>query len=363
MIRSSQGRYYQIRYDMEDYPNAWCYVAVGGRRRGKTYGALTKYLDDDAPTIFLRRTNDDVRLLCSGNSLAAKTGDYEIDLSPYKSINRDRGTKIKAFKIDEGIGAFYHVGSEGQATGSPVSYLLSLNANKKTKGFDLSECEAMIFDEFIPMFGERTSRKEGELVLDLYMTASRDRISRGRGDLKLLLLANATDIYNPMFAVLEIVDVVAEMLAKGKEILYLEDKGILIHVVPEGDAKEENERSGIYKAMKNTAWGRVSFGNEFAYNDFSRIRKLPMKGFRTLAKFHYKNDDYYLHVNDEGIYYANASRQDWIQEYDLNQELSAKSFYYDHVSEVVWAGTEGRAYFSSYVLYDLFTNYKQRFKT
>lgn len=362
--RSSEGRYYRIALDMEDYPNAWCYVAIGGRKRGKTYGALRKYLEENHPVIFLKRTNDDVRLLCSGNSLNAKTAEYEIDTSPYKAINRDLGTNVKAFHIDDGIGAFYRTGSEGQAVGSVVSYLFSLNANKKTKGMDVTECEAMIFDEFIPMFGERTSRKEGELVLDLYMTAMRDRISRGRGDLKLLLLANATDIYNPMFAVLELVDVVAEMLAKGQEILYLEDRRILIHVVPESwEAHEENEQSGIYQAMKDTAWGRVSFSNEFAYNDFSRIKRMSMKGMRTLAKFRYKNREYFLHLNDAGVYYVSGSKQEAPKEYDLDQELGAKSFYYDFVSEVVWAGTENRAFFSSYLLYDMFVNYKQRFKT
>ena len=364
MTTSKDKRYYDIQDDMDACPDAWCYIIVGGRKRGKTYGALRKYLNEKKTTVFLKRTNDDVRLLCSGNSLTSKTGEYEIDTSPYKSINRDLGTKIKAFKIDEGIGAFYATGDEGQAVGRPISYLLSLNANKKVKGMDLSECDAMIFDEFIPMFGEKVNRKEGELVLDMYETVSRDRVDRGRDDLKLICLANATDIYNPMCAVLEIIDDMSEMMDKGQESRYIESRGIFIHIVPQGAAlAASNARTGIYKAMKDTAWGKVSYENEFAYNDFSRVRKkMSLKGASCVAEFRYREKDFYLYLTPSGEYYACTSRGAAPASYDLKQELSAKAFYYDVILEVMAAGMEQRAWFQSYVLYDLFANYKQRFK-
>ena len=362
-MNNADKRYYSFEDDLKACPDAWCYVIFGGRKRGKTYSTLGHYLDEGSPTIFLKRTNDDVDLLCSGNSLAAKTGEYEIDTSPYKSLNRDRGTKYKAFKIKDGIGAFFDTGDKGQAVGSPISYLLSLNANKKIKGMDLSEVDGMIFDECAPMLGERVSKKEGEQVLDMYETASRDRIDRGRGDLKLICLANAVDINTPICATLEIVDVMAEMIAKGQEMLYIEDRGIFIHIVPEGAAMHaSNERSGIYKAMKNTAWGRMSYNNEFAYNDFSRVRKMALKGYRVTCEFQYKGRKYYVYLGPQGDWYVSTSRQETDVKYNLDQEMGAKAFYYDVILDVTNAGMDGRAWFQTYVLYDLFTNYKQRFR-
>lgn len=356
-------RYYDFRDDVEAYPDAWCYVIFGGRKRGKTYSVLAYHLDEDMKHVFLKRTNDDVDLLCSGNSLAAKTGEYEIDTSPYKSINRDRGTKYKAFDIKPGIGAFFDTGDKGQAIGSPIGYLLSLNANKKVKGMDLSECDGMIFDECAPVLGERVSRTEGEQVLDMYETIARDRIDRGRGDLKLICLANAVDIYTPICAVLEIVDMMAEMIEKGVEMLYIEDRGIFIHLVPEGAALHAaNERSGIHKAMKNTAWGRMSYGNEFAYNDFSRVKKVALKNYRIFCEFTYKRNAHYVYVGPDGDWYVCNSRQKTDRSYDLDKEFDAKAFYYDCVLDVMTAGMENRAWFQTYVLYDLFMNYKKRLK-
>lgn len=362
-MNNSDKRYYNFADDLEACPDAWCYVIFGGRKRGKTYSSLSYYLDRKEVVSFLKRTNDDVKLLCSGNSLVSKTGEYEIDTSPYKSINRDRGTKIKAYQIDKGIGAFYQAGDEGQATGRPIGYLLSLNANKKVKGVDLSECEAVIFDECAPMLGERTSRTEGEQVLDLYETVSRDRIDRGRGDLKLILLSNAVDVYVPTCAALEIVDEMVDMIAKKEEMRYLKDRGIFIHLVPEGIAMHaSNERSGIYRAMKDTAWGRMSFGNEFAYNDFSRVRKVPLKGYVVRCSFSWKRKTYFVYQGPAGEYYASLSPQKTDRSYVLEQEYDAKSFYYDFVLPVTVAGMENRAYFQTYVLYDLFINFKKRFK-
>ena len=44
--------YYNIRDDVNAYPDAWCYIIVGGRNTGKTYGCLKMHLEDDLTTCF-----------------------------------------------------------------------------------------------------------------------------------------------------------------------------------------------------------------------------------------------------------------------------------------------------------------------
>ncbi len=67
-------------------------------------------------------------------------------------------------------------------------------------------------------------------------------------------------------------------------------------------------------------------------------------------------------MGPDGDWYVCNSRQKADRSYDLDQEFDAKAFYYDCVLDVMTAGMENRAWFQTYVLYDLFMNYKKRLK-
>lgn len=352
--------YYSIADDIEKYPGAWCYAVVGGRNTGKTYGALTYHMDHNLKHVFVKRTNRDVGILCKGNKLGAKVGEWSIDFSPYKSVNRDRGSAIKAYELDDGIGAFYDT-KEGAPTGSPVGYLLSLSSIVKYKGFDLSECFSIIFDEFIPRKGERISRSEGDDLMDLYKTVSRDRSERGLPELKLILLANAVNIYNPTFDTLELTDVVADMQSKGEEVRFLENRGILIRLLRTSEEMMQVEsRTGIYRAMEGTAWAEMAFGNEFAYNDFSNIQNTSLKGYRCVAEILYKRKPIYIYRSGEQ-YYLCRSRGHPRHQYDLSREMDIRAFYLDYVIDLLNATTRGMCRYQEYSYYDIIVNYKKRF--
>ena len=353
--------YYNIEDDIKAYPDAWCYAIVGGRNTGKTYGTLKYHLMEKLTTCFLKRTNKDVDLLCLGHRLGEKSGNYEVDLSPYKSINRDLGTHVMAYKIDDGLGAFYE-DVDGSPSGKPKSYLLSLNAVHKYKGFDLSECYSITFDEFIPQNYERVSSKEGEQLMELYKTVARDRVERGKEELKLFLLANAVNVFNYTFDVLEITDVVAEMSIKHQHSLYIEDRGIFIRLLETPEEMMQYEKqTGIYRAMGGTAWGRMAFGNEFAYNDFSNIKRVSLKNYKPLIELNYKSKTFYIYVGNSG-YYMTTCKNKMPFVYDLDKEMDQRRFYYEHCIDLLNASIEGRMYFDTYSMYDLIVNYKKRFK-
>ena len=360
-MNTQNDTYYRIQTDLEKFPDAWAYIIVGGRNTGKTYGALSYYLKEDKTTCFIKRTNDDVDTLSAGNSLGKKSAEYEVDLSPYKAINRDLGTTIKAYKIKTGLGAFYRT-VDNNAAGSPISYLCSLNAVHKIKGFDMSDAEAMIFDEFIPQPWERINRREGEQLMELYKTISRDRVLRGRKELKLICLANAVAVWNPTCEILELTDTIADMNIRGKEYFYDEEKRILVHILKTSNTmKSAEEQTGIYKALKDTQWGRMAFGNEFGYNDFSRVGKVALKGYRPICRIDYKMKSWYVYVNEENFYISKAPQKCPVV-YNLDEEMGARLFYYDMAIDILGAATEGRAMFETYSMYDLIVNYKSRFK-
>ena len=354
------SKYYQIAEDVAAYPGAWCYIVVGGRNTGKTYGALLDQLRRDEPHVFIKRTNKDVELLCTGNRIGEKEKEYALDFSPYKAINRDTGETIKAYKINDGIGAFYRTGEEG-ATGKPLGYLLSLSAVHKYKGFDLSECGAIIFDEFIPQPWERVGRKEGEQLMDLYKTVARDRTLRGLPELRLYCLANAVNIYNPTCEVLEVTDIIANMATRHQETYYDEARGIFIRkLVTSEEMMEAEEKTGIYRAMAGTAWGDMAFNNEFAYNDFSCVRKMSLKGYRPLIELTHKRKKLYIYSNGN-TFYMTSSPNKCALSYDLNREMDQRAFYLDHGIDLLNASTRGQMYFEKYSYYDLIVNFRNRF--
>ena len=227
-------------------------------------------------------------------------------------------------------------------------------------GFDMSECDLMIFDEFIPKQYERINRNEGDALLDIYMTLRRDRLERGREDLKLICLANATRINNPTMQTLEIVDNCVSLEITQAPFLYLEDRGIMIHKIP-ARKTDENEFVGIEKAMKGTVWAEMSFGGNFAYDDFSSVKHQRLKGYRPIVSYIYKKKQVFIYQKD-GYFYATSAKADKVPVFNLSRENEQKRFFNEYVIDLREACIEDRMQFTDYTMYDLIVNYKKIFK-
>lgn len=360
---SKKNYYYNVQEDVYDFPDCWLYITIGGRNTGKTYGALKSCIINDRNFVFVKRTNEDVKLLCAGSGrIGTKQNEFGVDLSPFVSLNRDMGWNIKAFTIKEGLGGFWKCDDENNPIGSPVGYIISLNYIQKIKGFDLSFCDWIIFDEFIPQPWEKVSRSEGYMVMDLYKTVSRDREHRGKEALKLICLANATNASNPLCNTVEITDDVVEMKLEGIPVNYIDDRAILIHLLDDNqEFKEVEEQSLIYKAMKNTSWGQMALNNEFAYNDFSNVSKKNLKGHKPVCSVKHKNTTYYIYQR-EGIYYMTFTKGNPLRQYDLNLENDQKRFYREELYDLEEVCIDGRFSFETYTMYDLIMNYKDFYR-
>lgn len=358
--------YYNVDDDINNYPDTWAYIIVGGRNTGKTYSALKSCLVNNRKFVFIKRTIEDVELLCAGSGrIGTKSNEYGIDLSPFKAINRDCGCNIKAFSIKKGLGGFWECmqNEEGveSPVGAPIGYLISLSAVSKFKGFDLSDCDWVIFDEFIPQPWDKVNRKEGEQLMDLYKTVARDREHRGKEALKLICLANATSISNPVTNILEVTDEMAQMQVTKQPIYYNEYRGILVHIINDNiEFKKTEMESQIYKAMGDTAWGRMAFNNEFAYNDFTNVGRLRLKGYKPVTAIRYKNYNWYVYMK-EGQYYMTTSRSEQVKLYNLNLENDQKLFYTEYAIDLRNECINGKMLFESYSMYDLIINYKKIF--
>lgn len=352
---TTTANYYDIKDDLLSYRDAWCYLVWSKRGSGKTYSALRFMVENDRRFMFMKRTIEDVKMLCAGGSRKGIT----FDVSPFVPLNRDFGWNIKPVPIVKGIAGFYLCNSSGDPFGSPIGYCCALSASKDIKGFDMSDCDYIIFDEFIPRKHERINRGEGEQLLDIYMTIRRDRMSRGRNELKLICLANAMQVNNPVFQTLDVIDDAVQMDVINEEFVYLEQKKILLHKVPERYNQEETQ-SGIELAMSGTEWAEMAFSGNFAYDDFTAVKHNRMKGYRPLCSYEYKRKTVYIYEKD-GYYYATKAKAKVSKHYNLSRENEQKKFYIDFVSDLREEVINDRFTFQEFTMYDLIVNYKKIF--
>lgn len=334
--------YYNFDDDEALYPLAWLYAVYSARGAGKTYGFLKGRIEKKQKFLYLKRTQIDIELLSKD------------DFSPFKPLIRDYKWDIKTEKINEGILRF-------TKDDDVIGWGMAMSAVHKYKGFDLSEVKYMCLDEFIPQLTERVNRKEGELLLDLYMTVSRDREARGQDPLKLCLFANATELYCPITETLGIVDALASLNATGADYHYMDDRRIMLHHII--SSVSAGEDTAIFAGMAGTQWADMAFGGTFSYNDFSKVQRISLAGYVPYVKVRYNRKDLYIYQHkSNGHYYMTDSRGKVEHSYDLEIESDQSAFYQDWVWQLQQEVIDGNMSFKTYSMYNLIRNYKKIYK-
>lgn len=350
--------YYHILKDLILYPDAWCYAVWSKRGPGKTYSMLWLGYYSKVPFIYMKRTDNDVHLILS------EPANLNFDPSPYKPLKRDKNIRVVGVEIDRGIGGFYVADNEGQPTDRLLCYVLSFNKVQKYKGFDFSDAQFVVFDEFIPQKGERLLRSEGENLLDLFMTVRRDRSKRKLPPLKLILFANAEEIAVPVTRELEILDEMSLLNSNNETHLYIDKRRIMLHHITNDEVPiTDDEKDDIYLGMEGTQWHEKAFGGLFVHNDFSNVIDRSLKRSKPIIEVHFKTHTYYIYLNEEkGFYYMSTKQAKCRQRYDLNRENEQKRFWYDWLIDLREACIEERFKFEKYSMYDLIINYKKYFE-
>ena len=355
----------------------WCITIVGARKRGKTYSMLKYAYEENEQIIFLKRQVGDIKLLCMNaknkqKRLKSDSEDDDIegfdeddDYSPYADLNDDIGSNVQPKMLDsqQGIATFYDRDSNWKAI-KKCGVALAVNSIAKYKGFGgMRKCKYLVFDEFIPAPWERrVTRLEGEAVLDLYETVSRDREERGLEPLLLVCLANANDLSNEMFNTLEITDDVVDMIAAGDDVRKIGGKLVVLVDDSKLAIKKDEQKTLIYQDMKDTMWGRVSFDNEFARNDISCIGTTSLKHFVCRCMVTYKNESWYIYQREDKFYVCSSRSNNVPKEYDLNFESTRKPFYLKEAVALIDAYHKGNVLFAKFRMYDVIIHFKKFFQ-
>lgn len=363
LLEDYNDGYYHVFSDSCQYPNANLIVTFSRRGPGKTTGALLGAMLRGLRIMYIKRTIADVKMITNGGGA--------VDLSPWETVNRLKGTNYRAMSV-KGVDGFAEVvqcDSENNPVANvlPIGYICALSAAGKIKGFDLSDkVDIMLVDEFVPNKGVIAKQAEGDQTLDILATLVRDRHKRGLKDIKLWLFSNCDYIACPITRTLCLLDDVYDMASLGESTYYNEDRRILLHHI-KPDEYVETINYNMFNFMNNTDWYKRNIVGDFD-EDFSNIiPSISFKNYKPVAKISYNgNVIHILHKSSDSSYYItynyNNRVSTEIPHYDLNYENSIRLFYHSSIyTSILNSSMIEKVKYSSYSIYDLFRRYSAIF--
>lgn len=277
--------------DMESILNndyTFCFI-VGGRGTGKTFGALNAAIHRDNHFIYMRRTQAELDIV------------NKPEFNPFKAVNLATGTDIYFKPISKDSAGIYS-GSDDL-----IGYTVALSTIAKLRSFDASDCDLVIYDEFIPEKHARPIKEEGSAFLNAYETINRNREFNGVKPVKMVCLANANRADNPIFMELGLISVVEKMKNKGLEVWTDRNRSIMVICLGSSPISSMKKETALYKLTKGSDFERMSLENNFAYDDFSGIapqKLIEYKPFTSVGEItiykHKSKTQYYVSEHRTG---------------------------------------------------------------
>lgn len=263
----------------------WLKVFIGIRQSGKTYGVLLHHLINAIPFILMRRTTDELNFI-------ADNEEYD----PFKKFEPAYHVRIATRNKSRVIA---DIDNEGKILegGKTYGVALSLPQIAHIRGFDASNYDSLVFDEFVPEKGVRVLHTEGDMLLNAYTTISGNRELEGKPPLTLWMLANTNNINSPILDALDLTDEIIKMKSRGTE--YAELDGVSIFYGKSEQIAEKRKQTVLAKRVKPTSnFAQMAYNNEWAYDESPVIRTRSLKGMTPLCSY----DQLYFWEDAAGIY-------------------------------------------------------------
>lgn len=248
----------------------------GGRGTGKTYGALSAMIEDGKRFMLMRRTQTQLDLISKP------------EFSPFKSINQDKGYNVGIVPLSKYNGGIYNLqeveGGKLVPSGPPIGYTCALSTVTNIRGFDASDVEVLIYDEFIPEAHSKPIKGESDAFLNAYETINRNRELTGRPPLQVICLANANRLGNPLFIGLGLLAKAESMSKNGQEFSIVGNRGVCLVNLCKSDISERKRNTALYKFTGDSEFSKMALSNKFAgEDDVSIIGSRPLKEYVPLV--------------------------------------------------------------------------------
>lgn len=307
---------------------------VGGRATGKTYGALQYVLKSGRKFMLMRRTQSQTDLI------------NKPEMSPFKPVCEDTGMEVDCSPMTK-YNAKFTIDDE------TIGYTCALSTISNMRGFDASDVDLLIYDEFIPERHERALKNEGAAFLNAYETINRNRELKGQRPLQALCLANAFDIANPIFMELGLVGIAEKMQQTGRETYINREKGIMIVMPKSKKIANKKSETALYKLTEGSNYADMALSNKFSYNPIDNIKTQPLSEYRPVVA-----------VGEITIYKHKSGRKYYVSEHKTGNpesyntdEVDIKRFINAHGRRLYRAHMNGRVLFENMTCKSLFELY------
>lgn len=273
--------YFNVEYALR-FPVPFIFV-VGGRGTGKTYGALRYVLENNIKFIYMRRTQAQADII------------NKPEFSPFKSVTRDTGQIITSVPVTKYNSAFYLAKLEDDKLipeGAPIGYTMALSTVSNLRGFDMSDCTLLIYDEFIPEQHERPLKNEAAALFNAYETINRNRELIGSQALKVLCLANSNTLNNPIFSALGVMDKVLTMEKKQQAVTINADRGYAIVMLSQSPVSQQKKNTALYALTQGTEFSHMAIDNsynvQFTRQAVNLVEYVPLFVVDSVAVYRHK---------------------------------------------------------------------------
>ena len=240
---------------------------VGGRGTGKTYGTLKSAYIENKRFILMRRTQAQCDLI------------NKPEFNPFKALNNDTGSNAVVKSISKYNAKIVEETEEDERL---LGYTCALSTIANMRGFDASDVELLIYDEFIPEKHERAIKNEGSAFLNAYETINRNREIKGEKPLQVLCLANAFNIANPIFLELGLVGRCEKMKNSGQEIFIDKERGVCVVLLQKSKISKAKADTALYR-LSSGSYADMALSNDFIYNNSDNIKSMALKEFKLLC--------------------------------------------------------------------------------
>lgn len=257
---------------------------IGGRGTGKTYGALKYAIEEDKKIMLMRRTQSQADII------------NKPEFSPFKPLERDLLVEISVESVNKYSARF-------RIEDRIIGYSCALSTVSNLRGFDASDIEILIYDEFIPEKHERPIKHETDALLNAYETMNRNRELAGSDPLQLLALANANDIANPVFRDLGLIGICEKMKIKHNPVYLDPKRGICIVMLDGSKISKKKQVTALYKLSEGTDFSGMALSNDFEYNDRSAIRSQNLHDYKIICT---AGDIHIYRHRSKKLYYISA---------------------------------------------------------
>lgn len=253
-------------------PFCWMWA---GRGTGKTYGVLKYELEHKEKFMFVRRTDKQIKLIMNPQYM------------PFKALNLKEGCNVQPRSIGAGMYGFFHCSEEdGKLVYHEpmIAPAAAVSTVGNIRGFDGTDLDAMFYDEFIPIKGERPLKNEAGNLFDLYETVNRNRELEGRDPLWFIGASNSNNPDNPYFTELGVLNRALKMgMSQDNEVYINKRAGFMLLCVNRSPISAEKKDTALYRLTSGSDYERMALDNEFVNIDTANIQPQNLQHYNAVV--------------------------------------------------------------------------------